>query len=50
MFLRSRSDHDPYGFEKDDSFWGIGKDGTGKNELGKALMRLRDRVRDDGAV
>ncbi|KAI6137098.1 hypothetical protein F5141DRAFT_1209417 [Pisolithus sp. B1] len=25
-----------------DWFWGIGADGTGGNELGKALMRLRD--------
>ncbi|KAL1739000.1 DUF1768-domain-containing protein, partial [Schizophyllum fasciatum] len=24
-----------------DSFWGIGEDGKGRNELGKALMRLR---------
>ncbi|KAH9975492.1 hypothetical protein BGW80DRAFT_1297325, partial [Lactifluus volemus] len=24
-----------------DSFWGIGSDGRGRNELGKALMRLR---------
>ncbi|KIK92350.1 hypothetical protein PAXRUDRAFT_830033 [Paxillus rubicundulus Ve08.2h10] len=25
-----------------DWFWGVGADGTGSNELGKALMRLRD--------
>lgn len=29
-----------------DSFWGVGADGQGKNELGKALMRLRDRLRE----
>ncbi|TRM64439.1 DUF1768-domain-containing protein, partial [Schizophyllum amplum] len=28
-----------------DDFWGIGKDGKGRNELGKALMRLRDEFR-----
>ncbi|KAF8546463.1 DUF1768-domain-containing protein [Imleria badia] len=27
-----------------DWFWGIGADGTGNNELGKALMRLRDEL------
>ncbi|KZT01034.1 DUF1768-domain-containing protein [Laetiporus sulphureus 93-53] len=26
-----------------DSFWGVGRDGNGRNELGKALMRVRDR-------
>lgn len=28
-----------------DWFWGVGADGTGRNELGKALMRLRDELR-----
>ncbi|KAG6840143.1 hypothetical protein C0991_008580 [Blastosporella zonata] len=28
-----------------DSFWGIGQDQKGSNELGKALMRLRDKFR-----
>lgn len=28
-----------------DWFWGIGADGTGNNELGKALMRLRGELR-----
>ncbi|KAI0300494.1 DUF1768-domain-containing protein [Multifurca ochricompacta] len=27
-----------------DWFWGIGSDGRGRNELGKALMRLRERL------
>ncbi|KAI0266410.1 hypothetical protein BC834DRAFT_874448 [Gloeopeniophorella convolvens] len=27
-----------------DWFWGIGSDNTGRNELGKALMRLRERL------
>jgi len=28
-----------------DSFWGCGADGKGRNELGKALMRLRQQLR-----
>ncbi|KAH9942727.1 hypothetical protein B0H21DRAFT_696088 [Amylocystis lapponica] len=28
-----------------DAFWGIGADGSGSNELGKALERLRSRLR-----
>lgn len=31
-----------------DAFWGCGADGKGKNELGKALERLRDRLRREG--
>jgi ribA/ribD-fused uncharacterized protein len=27
-----------------DAFWGVGKDRQGRNELGKALMRLRERL------
>ncbi|KAG6369588.1 DUF1768-domain-containing protein [Boletus reticuloceps] len=30
-----------------DWFWGIGADGTGNNELGKMLMRLRDELRNE---
>jgi len=30
-----------------DAFWGIGKDGKGRNELGKALERLRMKIRDE---
>lgn len=29
-----------------DSFWGCGADGKGRNELGKALERLRKRLRE----
>jgi predicted NAD-dependent protein-ADP-ribosyltransferase YbiA (DUF1768 family) len=29
-----------------DSFWGVGKDRRGRNELGKALERLRSKLRD----
>lgn len=32
--------------EQDDVFWGIGRDGQGRNELGKALVRLRGRLRE----
>lgn len=28
-----------------DSFWGVGVDGRGQNHLGKALERLRDKLR-----
>ncbi|KAF8072199.1 hypothetical protein FPV67DRAFT_1411910 [Lyophyllum atratum] len=28
-----------------DAFWGVGADGKGRNELGKALERLRDKLR-----
>lgn len=28
-----------------DSFWGVGADRKGRNELGKALERLRERLR-----
>lgn len=28
-----------------DSFWGCGKHGDGRNELGKALMKLREKLR-----
>ncbi|KAJ6541805.1 hypothetical protein B0H19DRAFT_1174732 [Mycena capillaripes] len=29
----------------EDPFWGVGKDGKGQNELGKALERLRAKIR-----
>ena len=29
---------------KDDYYWGIGADGTGKNMLGKTLMRIRHEI------
>ncbi|KAK0236142.1 hypothetical protein EDD85DRAFT_631094 [Armillaria nabsnona] len=28
-----------------DAFWGVGLDGRGRNELGKALVRVRERIR-----
>ncbi|KAI0254486.1 hypothetical protein BJV78DRAFT_1184631 [Lactifluus subvellereus] len=31
-----------------DWFWGIGSDGRGRNELGKALMRLREQLQARG--
>ena len=30
-----------------DSYWGVGRDGTGQNKLGKILMRIRDELRSD---
>jgi len=32
-----------------DAYWGIGKDGTGENQLGKALERLRTKLREEEA-
>jgi predicted NAD-dependent protein-ADP-ribosyltransferase YbiA (DUF1768 family) len=29
-----------------DAFWGVGPDGKGRNELGKALERLRTKLRN----
>jgi predicted NAD-dependent protein-ADP-ribosyltransferase YbiA (DUF1768 family) len=34
--------------EASDSFWGEGSMGQGANELGKAMVRIRDRLRDEG--
>jgi len=31
-----------------DHFWGEGEGGRGANELGKALVRVRDRLRAEG--
>ncbi|EKM52577.1 uncharacterized protein PHACADRAFT_261084, partial [Phanerochaete carnosa HHB-10118-sp] len=33
-----------------DSFWGYGADKRGRNELGKALMRLREKLRAQGGL
>jgi len=30
-----------------DSFWGVGADGLGRNELGKSLERLRAKMREN---
>ncbi|KAF9000292.1 hypothetical protein BDQ17DRAFT_1427293 [Cyathus striatus] len=32
--------------DRNDPFWGEGPDGNGRNELGKALMKIRDRIRN----
>ena len=32
---------------KDDYQWGCGKDGTGKNLLGKALMEVREEIKKE---
>jgi N-glycosidase YbiA len=31
-----------------DYYWGIGKSGTGKNRLGKILMMVREKLREEG--
>lgn len=33
---------------ENDDFWGDGGDGSGRNELGRILMAVRDRLRQDG--
>lgn len=33
-----------------DWYWGCGKDGTGKNMLGKTLMQVRKELRDEKAA
>ncbi|OBZ66185.1 Swarming motility protein YbiA [Grifola frondosa] len=33
-----------------DAFWGVGPDGKGRNELGKALERLRARLRRESPL
>lgn len=30
-----------------DSYWGCGKDGNGRNQLGKLLMKLRDQLKKE---
>ncbi|KAK2467714.1 hypothetical protein APHAL10511_000009 [Amanita phalloides] len=42
--------HAPLVFADDDFYWGDGPDGRGENELGKALMRVRDRWRALGVA
>jgi len=32
-----------------DNFWGVGADGHGQNQLGKSLMRVRERLKREGA-
>ncbi|BAU12952.1 hypothetical protein LEP3755_34880 [Leptolyngbya sp. NIES-3755] len=34
---------------RNDSYWGDGGDGSGRNMLGKLLMELRDRIRNEVA-
>ncbi|KAG6374827.1 hypothetical protein JVT61DRAFT_4212 [Boletus reticuloceps] len=33
-----------------DAFWGVGPDGKGENQLGKALQRLRAKLRDEAST
>ena len=34
-------------YEDIDDFWGLGRRGDGANELGKALVRLRERMKEE---
>ena len=36
--------------ESRDSFWGGDGEGAGTNELGKSLMRVRERLRIEGGM
>lgn len=36
--------------DANDSYWGHGPLGEGANELGKALMRVRDKLRAEGEI
>lgn len=31
-----------------DRYWGAGRDGSGKNRLGKLLMQVREEIREEG--
>lgn len=33
-----------------DYYWGCGKDGSGKNMLGKILMKVREEIKEDNAL
>lgn len=32
-----------------DTYWGVGRDGTGQNKLGKMIARIRDELRPGGS-
>lgn len=46
LVFSSRTYMPPQNSDKD-SFWGCGADGNGRNELGKALERLRKKLREE---
>lgn len=35
-------------YATEDGYWGEGADGRGENQLGRALCRVRDRLRVEG--
>lgn len=47
--LLSTNDEDIVEDSPVDWYWGCGKDGTGKNMLGKTLMQVRKELRDEEA-
>jgi len=34
-------------YAKSDYYWGSGADGSGRNQLGKTLMRVREEIRKE---
>jgi len=34
--------------EEGDGYWGEGEDGEGENQLGEAIVRVRERLRREG--
>ncbi|MAZ56127.1 MAG: swarming motility protein YbiA, partial [Flavobacteriales bacterium] len=45
-YLLSTGDRELVEHTTRDSFWGDGGDGTGANQLGKGLMRIRTQLRE----
>jgi diaminohydroxyphosphoribosylaminopyrimidine deaminase/5-amino-6-(5-phosphoribosylamino)uracil reductase len=35
--------------DQTDTFWGVGVDGHGQNQMGQSLMRVRERLKREGA-
>ncbi|EGN91903.1 hypothetical protein SERLA73DRAFT_191875 [Serpula lacrymans var. lacrymans S7.3] len=48
--LQSTGDAELFEDSPYDAYWGIGRDGTGENQLGKALERLRTTLREEEAA
>ena len=47
MILLDTGDEELIEHTRNDRYWGDGGDGTGRNKLGKTLMRVREQLRDD---
>lgn len=46
--LLSTGDQSLMFVEPEDNYWGDGPDGLGLNEIGKVLMRIRNKLREAG--